>query len=115
MNPTTEMLGRLLRLQFTGHRILDSGGALSVVYFERTTVHRVREVVLVWTEDEALAYRTLDVLSARMPLAQPDPGTWLWSHRGDVVSVVHALLSQPPQVLRHGPVPPIWTPPEGRR
>lgn len=112
MSAATEMMRRLLRVGFVGHRILDSGGALSVAYFERTvTPHRVREVVLVWAEDEALAYRTLDVLSERAPLAQPDPGTWLWSQRGDVVGVVHALLLQPPTVFRHGPVPPVWMPP----
>lgn len=113
MNPATEMLRRLLRMGFAGHRILDSGGALSAVYFARF-LHRVHEVVLVWTEQEALAYRTTDVLNESDPLGQPEPGTLVWRQTGDVVSVVHALLSQPPEVFRHGPVPPIWTPPDGR-
>jgi hypothetical protein len=114
VNPATEMMRRLLRMGFTGHRILDSGGGFGVLYFVRF-VHRMREVVLVWTEDEALAYRTTDTLDELDLLAQPDPETWLWRQTGDVVRVVHALLSQPPHRFQHGPVPPVWTPPQGPR
>jgi hypothetical protein len=38
----------------------------------------------------------------------------MWRQSGDIVTVVHALLSQPPVVFRRGTVAPIWTPPEGR-
>jgi hypothetical protein len=107
------MMRRLLRVGFVGHRLLDASGRFSVLYFVRP-VHRMHEVVLVWKDGEALAYRSTDVLNERDLLAEPGPDTWVWWQTGDVVSVVHALLSQPPQVFRHGPVPPIWMPPKDR-
>lgn len=118
MNPATEMLRRLRRLGFVPQRILDAGGAFSALYYVRA-VHQVHEVVLVWTEDEALAYRSTDMFDEHNPLAQPVAGTLLWRYVGDVVTVVHALLSlpapHPPAPFLHGPQPPIWTPPDGPR
>jgi hypothetical protein len=76
-SPALTELRRLRRLGFRPDPILGENGGLEVVYFMREW-QGWREVVLVYSEIEARAYR----IRAMIPL-------------DDVVTVVHALLSLP--------------------
>lgn len=93
MSPAIEQLRRLCRFGFHGERVFGEDGRLDVVYYTRDW-RGVREAVLVYSEQEALAYRTHDVLDPANPL-YVDPDIIQWRQHGDVVTVVHALLSLP--------------------
>jgi hypothetical protein len=91
MSPALEQLYRLRRLGFRGERLFNEDGHLDAVYYTRDW-RGVREVVLVYSEREALAYRTRDVLDGGNPL-YVDGDAVEWRRHGDVVTVVNALLS----------------------
>jgi hypothetical protein len=94
-SPALAALRRLLRNGFRREPILDENGQCEVVYFVRDW-RGVREVVLVYSEDEARGYRTRFIVDPNNPLyVDPDTAEWLIP-LDDVVTVVHALLSLPP-------------------
>ncbi|MGH3799625.1 MAG: hypothetical protein ACRDTD_05715 [Pseudonocardiaceae bacterium] len=57
MNTAIEQLCRLCRFGFTGERLVNQDGRLELVHYTRD-FRGVREVVLVYRERTALAYRT---------------------------------------------------------
>lgn len=100
MTPAVAALRRLREFGFTGQRVFNADGHLDAVYYTRT-YRGLREVVLVYSETEALAYRARDVLDDTDPLYAP-PDTVEWRQHGDVATVVAALLALTGSV---------WTPP----
>lgn len=93
MNPGIEQLRRLCRFGFHGERLFNQDGHLDLVHYTRD-FRGVREVVLVYSEDKALAYRTRDMLDPDSPLHITENAVQ-WRLHGDVVTVVNALLSLP--------------------
>ncbi|MGH3763699.1 MAG: hypothetical protein ACRDS0_00650 [Pseudonocardiaceae bacterium] len=93
MNPVIEQLRRLCRVGFRGERLFNHAGDLALVHYTRD-VQGLREVVLVYSDHRALAYRTRDLLDLDSPLHVTD-NAMEWRLHGDVVSVVNALLSLP--------------------
>lgn len=100
MTPAVAALRRLREFGFAGQRVFNTAGTLDAVYYTRT-YRSLREVVLVYSETEALAYRARDILDDTDPLYAP-PDTVEWRQHGDVVTVVSALLALSGS---------IWTPP----
>lgn len=94
MNPAIEQLRRLCRFGFHGERLFNQDGHLELVHYTRH-FRGVREVVLVYSERKALAYRTRDMLDLESPLDAIENAVE-WHLHGDVVTVVNALLSLPP-------------------
>lgn len=112
MNPAIEQLRRLCRFGFTGERLFNQDNHLELVHYTRH-FRGVREVVLVYSERKALAYRTRDRLDVESPLDVAENAIE-WRLHGDVVTVVNALLSLPTP----GPLPDSQFPhkiPAGRR
>lgn len=93
MNPAVEQLRRLYRFGFNGERLFNQDGHLDLIHYTRD-FQGVREVVLVYSERQALAYRTRDLLDLDNPLRTTDNAVEWYLH-GDVVTVVNALLSLP--------------------
>jgi hypothetical protein len=93
MNPAIEQLRRLYRFGFHGERLFNHDGDLKLIHYTRD-IRGLREVVLVYNERKALAYRTRDLLDPDSPLAVTE-NMVEWSFHGDVVTVVNALLSLP--------------------
>ncbi|MDQ3765059.1 MAG: hypothetical protein M3460_27200 [Actinomycetota bacterium] len=93
MNPAIEQLRRLCRFGFNGERLFNQDGQLDLVHYTRD-FQGVREVVLVYSERKALAYRTRDMLDPESPLHVTENAVE-WRLHGDVVTVVNALLSLP--------------------
>jgi hypothetical protein len=93
VNPAIEQLRRLRRLGFDGERLFRHDGDLDLVHYTRE-FGSMREVVLVYNEEEALAYRTHDMLDPDNPLHSTEDAVE-WRLYGDVVTVVNALLSLP--------------------
>lgn len=100
MSPAIEQLRRLCRLGFNGERLFNQDGHLDLVHYTRD-VQGVRDVVLVYSEDQALAYRTRDTLDPDSPWHVTENAVE-WRLHGDVVTVVNALLAPGP--------PPVPTP-----
>jgi hypothetical protein len=67
VNPAIEQLRRLCRFGFNGERLFRHDGDLDLVHYTRE-LQGMREVVLVYNEAEALAYRTHDMLNPDNPL-----------------------------------------------
>ncbi|MGH3933626.1 MAG: hypothetical protein ACRDS1_01355 [Pseudonocardiaceae bacterium] len=101
MNPAIEQLRRLCRFGFHGERLFNQHGHLDLVLYTRD-FRGVREVVLVYSEHNALAYRTRDTLDPDSPLHITEHAVE-WRLHGDVVTVVNALLSLPPPPNRRFP------------
>jgi hypothetical protein len=107
MSPAIEELRRLTRLGFYGDPIFDADGQLSLLHYVHDLAG-LRDVVVVSPNHTAHAYRTGNPFDPREPFhvaAQPIQ----WHHHGDVVTVVHALLSLPhpaaqPTPTHHPPV-----------
>lgn len=93
MNPAIEQLRRLCRFGFHGERLFNQNGHLDLVHYTRD-FQGVREVVLVYSERTALAYRTRDLLDPDSPLHITGNAVD-WHLHGDIVTVVNALLSLP--------------------
>ena len=93
MNPAVEQLRRLCRFGFNGERLFNQDGHLDLIHYTRI-FQGVREVVLVYSERQALAYRTRDLLDLDNPLRVTENAVE-WRLHGDVVTVVNALLSLP--------------------
>ncbi|MGH3961854.1 MAG: hypothetical protein ACRDRY_01150 [Pseudonocardiaceae bacterium] len=93
VNPAIEQLRRLYRFGFTGERLFNQDGQLQLVHYTRH-FRGAREVVLVYSERTALAYRTRDMLDLESPLDATENAIE-WRLHGDVVTVVNALLSLP--------------------
>jgi len=93
MNPAVEQLRRLRRFGFNGERLFNQNGHLDLIHYTRD-FRGVREVVLVYSERQALAYRTRDMLDLDNPLRATDNAVE-WRLHGDVVTVINALLSLP--------------------
>jgi hypothetical protein len=93
VNPAIEQLRRLCRFGFNGQRLFNHDGDLDLVHYTRE-FQGMREVVLVYNEQEALAYRTHDLLDPDSPLHLTENAVE-WRLHGDVVTVVNALLSLP--------------------
>ncbi|MGH3830540.1 MAG: hypothetical protein ACRDRS_08825 [Pseudonocardiaceae bacterium] len=93
MNPALEQLRRLCRFGFTGQRLFSPEGCLDFVQYTREC-QGMREVVLLYSEQDALAYRTRDVLDPDDPL-RFTANAVEWRLHGDVVTVINALLSLP--------------------
>ncbi|HET9256294.1 MAG TPA: hypothetical protein VFO16_14005 [Pseudonocardiaceae bacterium] len=93
MNTTIEQLRRLSRFGFHGERLFDHDGDVELLYYTRDS-HGVREVVMVYGEHSALAYRTRDLLDPESPL-RVSGNALEWRLHGDVVTVINALLSLP--------------------
>jgi hypothetical protein len=88
-----EQLRRLCRFGFHGERLFNSDGHLDLVHYTRD-LQGMREVVLVYSERKALAYRTRDMLDPDSPLHVTENAVE-WRLHGDLVTVVNALLSLP--------------------
>jgi hypothetical protein len=93
VSPAIEQLRRLCRFGFRGERLFNQHGHLDHVHYSRE-VGGVREVVVVYSESTALAYRTRDLLDPDSPLDITENAVE-WRPHGDVVTVVNALLSLP--------------------
>lgn len=93
VNPAIEQLRRLCRFGFNGQRLFNHDGDLDLVHYTRE-FQGLREVVLVYSEQEALAYRTHDMLDPDSPLHSTGNAVE-WRLYGDVVTVINALLSLP--------------------
>ncbi|MGH3719074.1 MAG: hypothetical protein ACRDRI_09595 [Pseudonocardiaceae bacterium] len=93
MNPAREQLSRLCRFGFNGQRLFNPDGFLDLVHYSRE-VQGMREVVVLYSEDDALAYRTHDMLDPDNPLRITGNAVE-WRLHGDVVTVINALLSLP--------------------
>ena len=93
VNPAIEQLRRLCRFGFHGERLFNQNGHLDFVHYTRD-FQGVREVVLVYSERTALAYRTRDLLDPDSPLHITENAVD-WHLHGDIVTVVNALLSLP--------------------
>lgn len=85
MNPAIEQLRRLCRFGFTGERLFNQDNHLELVHYTRH-FRGVREVVLVYSERKALAYRTRDRLDVESPLDVAENAIE-WRLHGDVVTV----------------------------
>lgn len=83
---------RLLRYGFTRTPVVDEDGRPEVLIFQRDW-RGWREVVLIYSESEARAYRTPVQFSALNPLYVPPGTAETLIPLGDVVTVVHALLT----------------------
>lgn len=92
-NPAIEQLRRLCRFGFHGQRLFNHDGGLDLVQYTRE-FQGLREVVLVYREGEALAYRTRDLLDPERPWHIPE-NAMEWRLYSDIVTVVNALLSLP--------------------
>jgi hypothetical protein len=105
VNPGIEQLRRLCRFGFHGERLFNQDGHLDHVHYSREVLG-VREVVLVYSESTALAYRTRDLLDPDSPLHITGNAVE-WRLHDDVVTVVNALLSlpTPPVAADHPTVP----------
>jgi hypothetical protein len=116
--PATEALVRLRRLRFHVERIFDEFGAHAAVHCVRDDVRPgFREVVLAYSERDALAYRVYDPFDDNDPWTA-QPGAVQWKERGDLVTVVHHLLTLPPITPPIGgqyDSAPTWTPPGSAR
>lgn len=115
-SPAIQELKRLRRMGFHGEPILDEDGNEEVVYFVRE-FRRVREVVLVYSEHDAYGYRTRfdESTEGFHPLIFNADAVEMIP-RGDVVTVVHKLLSLPPASAAVRPRTPDarpWTPRPG--
>jgi hypothetical protein len=93
VNPAIEQLRRLCRFGFHGERLFNQNGHLDLIHYTRD-FQGVREVVLVYSERTALAYRTRDMLDPDSPLHITENAVD-WHLHGDIVTVVNALLSLP--------------------
>jgi hypothetical protein len=93
MSPATEELHRLTRLGFYGDPIFDADGQLSLLHYVHDMAG-LRDVVVVSAGHSAHAYRTSNPFDPREPF-QIAPQAIQWHQNGDVVTVVHALLSLP--------------------
>jgi hypothetical protein len=93
VNPAIEQLRRLCRFGFHGERLFNQNGHLDLIHYTRD-FQGVREVVLVYSERTALAYRTRDLLDPDSPLHITENAVD-WHLHGDIVTVVNALLSLP--------------------
>ncbi|MGH3770122.1 MAG: hypothetical protein ACRDRW_01755 [Pseudonocardiaceae bacterium] len=93
MNPVREQLRRLCRFGFNGQRLFNPDGCLDLVHYTRE-FQGMREVVLLYSEEDALAYRTHDMLDPDNPLRISENAVE-WHLHGDVVTVINALLSLP--------------------
>ncbi|MGH3774799.1 MAG: hypothetical protein ACRDRR_03530 [Pseudonocardiaceae bacterium] len=90
MSPAIEQLRRLCRFGFTGERLFNQDGQLQLVHYTRH-FRGAREVVLVYSERTALAYRTRDMLDLESPLHVTENAIE-WRLHGDVVTVLKDLL-----------------------
>jgi hypothetical protein len=93
VSPAIEQLRRLCRIGFTGERLFKQDGRVDLVLYTRD-FEGVREVVVVYNEHQALAYRSRDLLDVESPLNDAENAVE-WRLHGDVVTVVNALLSLP--------------------
>jgi hypothetical protein len=93
-SPAATELQRLRRLGFRPDPILGADGLVEVVYFMREW-QGWREVVLVYSEIEARAYRIRAAAAAANPLYVDSDAVDVMIPLDDVVTVVHALLSLP--------------------
>jgi hypothetical protein len=93
-SPAIAELRRLLRFGFRREPILGADGELEVVIFVRDW-KGWREVVLVYSEREARAYRTRIDVASDNPLYVPPGTAEVQLPLDDVVTTVHALLSLP--------------------
>jgi hypothetical protein len=115
-NPAIEQLRRLCRFGFTGQRLFNHDGGLDLVQYTRE-FQGLREVVLVYREGEALAYRTRDLLDPERPWHSTE-NAMEWRLYSDIVTVVNALLSLPTPRACREPSPglsrghPPWLSPE---
>lgn len=101
-SPAVVELRRLLRYGFRREPILGANGQLEVVAFIREW-KGWREVVLVYSEREARAYRSRINVAADNPLYVPPGTAEVLLPLADVVSTVHALLSLPSPLDRAKP------------
>lgn len=102
-SPAIEQLRRLTRYGFGCERVFGAQGELDALYYSRA-IPGLREAVIVYSETEALAYRSRDSWDAAHPFTV-HPDTLVWRRHGDLVSVIHALLSLPPP---RPPTLPAW-------
>jgi hypothetical protein len=91
-SPALAELQHLRRLGFHDEPILAEDGTVDVVYFARRR-RGWREVVLVYGEHRARAYRIRPRAGADNPLHVEPAAVDGLIQPGDVVTVVHALLS----------------------
>ena len=108
-SPAISELRRLLRYGFHREPILDQDGNLEVLIFSRDW-KSWHEVVLVYSEHQARAYRTRIDIAPDNPLHVPPGTAQVLLPLSDVVSTVHALLSLPspppgPPPHTQGPTP----------
>lgn len=96
-SPAIAAIQRLLRFGFVRLPVLDEDGELDALIFLRDW-RGWREVVLVYGEHEARAYRTPIEFASSDPLYVPPSSAGTIIPLADVVSVVYALLKD-------------WTPP----
>lgn len=110
--PAHAELNRLRRMGFQQQPILGEDGAVEVVYYMREHGNSPeREVVLVYNEHQARAYRTHSIADDGDPFYVA-PDSTLLIPLADVVTVVHKLLSTTPSAGRHALNPDPTTPPE---
>lgn len=91
-SPALAQLRYLRRLGFGYQPILDATGALDVAYYTRTWNDRL-EVVLVYSESRARAYRLRPISDNDDPLHVDPAAIDCLIPEGHVVKVVHSLLA----------------------
>lgn len=96
-SPGVAAVQRLVRIGFDRTPVFGEDGELDVLIFRRDW-HGWREVVLVYSEREARAYRVPIEFARRDPLYVESDTAQILTPLADVVSVVYALLKD-------------WTPP----
>lgn len=101
ITPALAELHRLRRLGFRSEPILGEDGGVEVVcYMREHRNSREREVVLVYSENEARAYRTHSSVNDDNPFyVEPDATELI--PLDDVVTVVRTLLSRPLLAAQH--------------
>ena len=90
-----EQLRRLRRLGFRAAPLLDRDGRFEALYLARE-YGGVRDAVIVYSETEALAYRTRSPWDSDRPF-HLDPNAVHWRRHGDLVGVTNMLLALPPR------------------